>query len=238
MAKRPTGTAPRGRPDDRPTAPRLSREMPRVHLADLSDGEVSDVELVGVLPDGWDEPLQLSGVRLTGASLVGARLAGSRLVDVELVGCDLSGADLEGAAFTRVSARDARWSGVQLAWARWQDVRLVECRLDQVNLARLTAQRLWCERCTCVGADLRIAQLEGATFRDCDLSEVDVAQVTMQRVRLHGSRLDGLRSAMSLHPVEVDAEQHRAIADSVLEQLGVSITPFPDPDDETDRTSP
>ena len=92
---------------------------------------------------------------------LGARLAGSRLVDVELVGCDLSGADLEGAAFTRVSARDARWSGVQLAWARWQDVRLVECRLDQVNLARLTAQRLWCERCTCVGADLRIAQLEG-----------------------------------------------------------------------------
>lgn len=226
-ARRTTSRSGSGPADDRPLPPRLLRELPRVDLADVDDGDLRDVELHGSLPPGFDEPLQLSGVRLVGVSLVGAALAGSRFIDVEIVGSDLSGADLEGSAFTRVAARDARMSGVQFAWSTWHDVHLVECRLDTVNLARLTVQRLRCERSSFRGGDLRMAKVTGAAWWDCDLGELDVNQVTLDRVQLHGSTLDGLRGVVSLRPVQVDDEQFHVLAQHLLTELGISVTARP-----------
>ncbi len=223
---------------DRPLGPRLVRELPRVDLATIDDGDLRDAELVGSLPPGWDEPLLLSGVRLVGASLVGASIPGSRFVDVEIVGSDLSGADLEGSAFTRVAARDVRMSGVQFALSNWRDVHLVECRLDLVHLARVTVQRLRAERCSFHGAELRMSELTGVAWWDCDLGELDVDKVQLSRVQLHGSRLDGLRGALALRPVEVDDEQFHLLSAALLAELGVTVTTRALDDDESGDARP
>lgn len=214
-------------PADRPIAPRLPPELPVLDLADISDGDLSEVELTGVLPAWFDEPLHLREVRLAGASLVGARIAGSRWIDVAVTSSDLSGADLQQAAFTRVSMRDSRVSGAQLAASRWHDVRFEECRLDAVNVAMSTSQRVRFERCLLAGVDLRGAKFEGVAWWDCDMSDADCTGVNLVRAHLHGSRLDGLRGASSLHPVSVDAEQFAALAEHLLAELGIEVTPRP-----------
>jgi uncharacterized protein YjbI with pentapeptide repeats len=220
-------SGPPSAPDDRPIAPRLPPDLPVQDLADISDGDLSEVELTGVLPDDFDEPLHLRDVRLAGASLVGARIGGSRWIDVAVTSSDLSGADLEQAAFTRVAVRDSRLSGVQFASSRWHDVRVEECRLDAVSLAMSTSQRVRFERCLLAGVDLRGARFEGVAWWDCDLSDADCTGVNLLRAHLHGSRLDGLRGGSSLHPVSVDAEQFTALAEHLLAELGIEVTPRP-----------
>ena len=96
---------------DRPLPPRVATELDVVDLATITTGEWDRVELVGDLPQDFDEPLLLTEVRMTGASLVGARLAGSRLVDVIATSCELSGVDLQEASLTRVEVTDCRMSG-------------------------------------------------------------------------------------------------------------------------------
>lgn len=224
MARR---TGPEHTPDDRPIAPRLPPDLPVLDLADIADGDLSEVELTGVLPDGFDEPLHLREVRLAGASLVGARIAGSRWIDVTVTSSDLSGADLQQSAFTRVSMRDSRVSGAQLGASRWHDVRAEECRLEAVNLAMSTSQRVRFERCMMAGVELRGAKFEGVAWWDCDLSDADCGGVYLVRAHLHGSRLDGLVGGSSLHPVSVDAEQFAALAERLLAELGIEVTQRP-----------
>ncbi len=222
--------APRGQstPDDTPLGPRLAPRLPVLDLADAADGDFTDVELTGILPDGFDEPLELRGVRLVGASLVGARLMGSRWIDVTIASCDLSGADLQEAAFTRVAMRDTRLSGAQLASSRWHDVHLAECRLEAVNLAVAKGQRVRFERCRLGAADLRGAVFEGVAWWDCDLTEAEFSHVQLVRGQLHGSQLGGVRGVSSLRPVAVDAEQYLVLADQLMAELGIEVTTRPD----------
>ncbi len=217
-------------PDDRPLAPRLSPDLPVVDLADLADladGDLSEVELTGSLPAGFDGPLLLREVRLAGASLVGARIEGSRWIDVAVTGCDLSGTDLQESALTRVSMRDTRLSGALLALSRWHDVRFEECRLEAANLAMTSSQRVRFERCRLSGADLSGAKFDGVAWWDCDLAETEWTHAQLTRVHLHGSRLDGLRGASSLRPVSVDAEQFVVLADHLMAELGIEVTSRP-----------
>ena len=216
-----------GPADDRPLLPRVPPGLPRIDLADIADGDLSEVELTGSLPDGFDEPLHLREVRMTGASLIGARLEGSRWIDVEVASCDLSGADLQQSALTRVSLRDTRLSGCQFAGSRWHDVRFEECRLETVNLATAVSQRVRFERCRMAGADLRSATFEGVAWWDCDLTDAECTHVKLARAQLHGSTITGLRGASSLRPVSVDAEQFAALADHLLAELGIEVTSRP-----------
>jgi len=213
--------------DDRPLAPRLPSGLPRLDLADITDGDVAGVELTGSLPEGFDEPLHLSEVRLIGASLVGARLEGSRWIDVEVANCDLSGADLQQSALTRASFRDTRLSGCQFAASRWHDVRFEECRLETVNLAMAVSQRVRFERCRMAGADLRSSAFDGVAWWDCDLTDAEVTHVKLVRANLHGSTIDGLRGASSLRPVSVDAQQFTVLAEHLLAELGIDVTERP-----------
>lgn len=210
--------------DDRPLAPRLPDAMDVVDLATVASGELTGVELTGVLPDGFDEPLLLSEVRLRGASLVGARLEGSRFVDVAVVASELSGVDLQEASFVRVEVVDSRMSGAQLAQIRMRDVRFADCRLDGVNLAMAAAERVRFERCRMERADLRAATLQGVAWFDCDLTDADFAQVKVERAQLHGSRIDGLRGAIDLAPLSIDADQFAAFAMHLLAARGIVVT--------------
>lgn len=209
---------------DRPVPPRSYAARASVDLATISTGEWDEVDITGVLPPGFDEPLVLRSVSLAGASMVGARLRGSRWVDVSLVGCDLAGADLESSAFTRVELRDCRLSGAQLAQGRWRDVHLVDVRLDGANLRQLRGERTCFDRCRLDHAELIDASFEGVAWWDCDLTGADVSHISVARAQLHGSTIDGLRGASSLAPVSIDTAQQPAFAAHVLATLGIVVS--------------
>jgi uncharacterized protein YjbI with pentapeptide repeats len=215
-----TASASRG---DKPVEPRLPPDLIRVDLAGITIGEWDGVELTGQLPDGFDEPLLLTGVRLHHASLVGARLEGSRLVDVAVVASELSGVDLEEASLTRVAFSDSRLSGAVLAQMRMRDVRFTDCRLDDVNVAMATGERVRFERCRLERADFRAARLEAVAWWDCDLTDAEFSQVQVVRAQLHGSTLDGLRGAVDLKPIGIDATQFPVIAEHLLATMGITV---------------
>ena len=208
---------------DRPLLPRVATDLEVVDLSTITTGEWDRVELVGTLPDSFDEPLLLTEVRLNGASLVGARLEGSRLVDVVLTACDLSGVDLLEGSFTRVDIADCRLSGAQLAQTRLRDVRFVDCRLDGSNLAMMVAERVRFERCRMQAADFRAAKYEGVAWWDCDLTDAEFGQVKVSRAQLHGSTIDGLRGATALAPITIDHDQFPAFAAHLLASMGVVV---------------
>jgi hypothetical protein len=219
-AARSARTAPSS---DRPLPPRVATDLEVVDLATIATGEWDHVELVGTLPDAFDEPLLFTEVRLNGASLVGGRLEGSRLVDVFVTACDLSGVDLLESSLTRVDIADCRLSGAQLAQTRLRDVRFVDSRLDGSNLAMMVAERVRFERCRMQAADFRAAKFEGVAWWDCDLSDTEFSQVQVGRAQLHGSTIDGLRGATSMAPVTIDSDQFPAFAAHLLASLGVVV---------------
>ena len=209
---------------DRPLLPRHHDDLEVVDLATIGTGEWDRVELVGVLPQGFDEPLLLTSARVKQASLVGARLANSRLVDVTVSSSDLSGVDLQGASFTRVEFCDVRLSGAQLAQTRWRDTRLVDCRLEAANVAMSVGDRVRFERCQMEEVEFHSANLEGVAWWDCDLTSAEFSQVTVSRAQLHGSTIDRLRGASALAPVGIDAEQFPAFAHLLLDAAGIVVS--------------
>lgn len=217
---RPTA---RSASSDRPLPPRVATDLEVVDLSTITTGEWDHVELIGSLPDSFDEPLLLTEVRLNGASLVGGRLQGSRLVDVFVTACDLSGVDLLESSFTRVEVVDCRLSGAQLAQARLRDVRVVDSRLDGSNLAMMAAERVRFERCRMQAADVRAAKFEGVAWWDCDLTDAEFGQVKVNRAQLHGSTIDGLRGAAALTPITIDSDQFPVFAAHLLASIGVVV---------------
>lgn len=214
----------RAAPDDRPLAPRVPADLEVVDLATITTGEWQHVELGGVLPAGFDEPLLLTEVRLRGATMIGARLEGSRFVDVDVVASELSGVDLQEASFARVELRDCRVSGGQLAQIRMRDVRFADCRLDDVNLALSISERVRFERCRMDRADFRAAKFEGVAWFDCDLTDAELSQVKVDRAQIHGSNLHGVRGATDLKPVSIDADQFPVLAAHLLAAMGIRVT--------------
>jgi uncharacterized protein YjbI with pentapeptide repeats len=203
--------------------PRLAGDLEVVDLSSIATGESSNVELTGAWPDDLDEPLLLSEVRLRSAALLGARLEGSRFVDVEVVASELSGIDLQEASFTRVHFVDSRLAGAQLAQVRMRDVCFTDCRLDGVNLAMVTAERVRFERCRLERADFRAAKFAGVAWFDCDLTDAEFSQVEVARAQIHGSRIDGLRGALDLAPLSIDADQFTAFATHLLAARGIVV---------------
>jgi uncharacterized protein YjbI with pentapeptide repeats len=224
----PRAAAPVPQGSDKPFAPRVPDELPQVNLASVRTGEWDGVELVGTLPDEFDEPLLLSGVRLNRASLVGARLERSRFVDVVVVASDLSGVDLEEASLSKVVFSDSRLSGAQLAQSRLRDVRFVDSRLEDVNFAMAAGERVRYETCRLNRADFRAARFEAVAWWDCDLTDAEFSQVHVARAQLHGSSLDGLRGATDLKPADIDDAQLPVIAEHVLASLGIVVSPRSD----------
>ncbi|CAB4696773.1 unannotated protein [freshwater metagenome] len=215
---------------DRPAAPRVRDALERIELDALLHGEVGEgVVLTGQLHHEFDDVLQMSNGRIERASLVAAPLASSRFVDTVIHGCDMSGADLDGVALTRVEFRECKLSGARLSQARMRDVRFIDCRMDGVNMRHAQGEFIRFEQCRLVGAEFNSAAFKGVAWWDCDLADADVSKISVERGQLHGSTLDGLRGAMSLMPIAIDAEQEPAFASLLLAALGVEVASRLDP---------
>jgi uncharacterized protein YjbI with pentapeptide repeats len=190
-----------------------------------------------VLEDGteWDE-LELTGDH-TGANAAGIHLTGctvrARLTAVDLPNatftdcrfedCDFSGASLADLRATRVTFTRCRMTGLVVPSARFRDVTFEDCKLDAANLRMTT----W-ERCRITACDLHEADVYGANFggtpiEGCDLREVELSKADLTGCHLHGSRLDGIRSALQLRGVVLASDQLVPAAEAVLAALGIRI---------------
>jgi hypothetical protein len=205
-------------------APQLAASRAPVAAAELLE--------VGDEWDACDVTGDLTGAARRGlevrASLVTVRASGldaerARIVDTRFAGCELSGLLLGEAKLQRVELVECRLSGADLGQARLRDTRFVGCRLDDANLRMLDADRVVFEQCLLARADFGTARLEHAAFLDCDLSEVDFSNATTRGVRLHGSRLDGIRGATALRAAHIDPDQVLPLGLRVLLEMGVVI---------------
>ena len=182
------------------------------------------VELIGTLPDDFDEPLHLTEVRLRRASLIGAKLEGSRFVDVIVTACELSGVDLLEASMTKVVFADSRLSGAQLAQTRLRDVRFVDSRLEDVNFAMATGERVRYETCTLDRGDFRAAKFEGVAWWDCDLTDAEF--IADPRDARPAARVEPRRLARCDRP-ETGRHRRRSssrpFAEHVLASMGITV---------------
>lgn len=168
--------------------------------------------------------VQLQESRWTGAALAGRHLAGLRCRDTVFDRCDLSGAVLEDATLERVTFVDCRLTGMMLAGAQLTDVLVDGGHAGMLGLRMARARRLFVEDAIVRGADLYSFQGTDCAFVRCDLSDSTFDRARLERVRLHGSRLDGVRGALSLRGAQIGADQVIALGAAVLAAVGVDIT--------------
>ena len=205
-------------------APRLDDELTERVGDELEPFDVlEDVEWGNAQPERGVPGVEITRARLTGLCLTGLDLADLQLLDVVLVDCELSGATLSGGRWERVVFTRCRMSGLVAAELQAIDVRLEECKLDQAWLRASTL-----DRCELVDCDLRGGDLYGATvtrtaFRRCDLTEVDVTGSDFDQVSLHGSTVDRLKGADSLHRLVIGSDQLVPLALPILHARHIKV---------------
>ena len=168
--------------------------------------------------------VQLQESRWTGARLSGRHLAGLRCRDTEFVQCDLSGAVLDDATLERVTFTDCRLTGMVLAGAQLTDVLISGGHGGLLGLRMARARFLLAEDAILRGADLYAFAGADCGFERCDLTDASFDQARLERVRLHGSRLDDVRGALSLRGARIGPDQVVPLGAAVLGALGVEIT--------------
>lgn len=210
------------------------RQVPRLddELRGRQGDELADREVVEEVRWDGGAPASAVGVevvrsRLTGLRLTGLELTDLRLLDVVLVECELSGAVLAGARFERVVFTRCRMSGLVAAELRGEDVRFDECQMDQVWLRAAVLDRCELVDCDLRGSDLYGAQITRSAFRRCDLTEVDVSASKLDAVSLHGSTVDGLKGAESLHNLTVGSDQVVPLALPILAARRIRVDDDP-----------
>jgi hypothetical protein len=204
-----------------PAAPQLAMPGSPADAAALDD-EWDGRDVTGDLTGAARRGLEVRASRVT-MRASGLDAEGARIVDTRFANCELSGILLGEAHLQRVELVESRLSGADLGQARLRDTRFVGCRLDDANLRMLDADRVVFEQCAMARADFGSARLAQSAFLDCDLTDVDFSSATTRGVRLHGSRLDGVRGATALRAAHIDPDQVLTLGLRVLLELGVVI---------------
>jgi uncharacterized protein YjbI with pentapeptide repeats len=168
--------------------------------------------------------LDLRECRWTGADLSGRELTGFRARDTRFEHCDLSGAVLDDAVLRRVSFTDCRLTGASFAGARLDDVRITDSVADLTGFRMATATYLLVENTTLHAADFYSCSASGCAFLGCDLGEASFHEARMAGTRLHGSRLDDVRGAMSLAGTRISPEQLVPLGAALLGVLDIQVT--------------
>jgi uncharacterized protein YjbI with pentapeptide repeats len=207
-------------PPEPPSEPPLATEHSELFSHDEWEDERSfDLDLAGQEADG----VRLTRCELHRVVLTGAHLRRLALVDVLAVDCDLSGAFLHEALLQRVEMRNCRMSGIVLTQSNLSHVRLVECKLDEANLRLAQADHVRISDSSLVEADFYEAVLTKSAFDGCDLRRSDFSKASVRGLRLGGSKLDGVRGAMSMGGVVVAGDQVLPLALGLFGDLGIEI---------------
>jgi uncharacterized protein YjbI with pentapeptide repeats len=183
------------------------------------DERVVDADLSGQVA----AQVRLTRCELHRVVLTGAELRGVALVDVLAVDCEFSGALLHEASLQRVELRNCRMGGVVLSQSHLNHVRFVDCKLDEANLRLARVDHVQLSDCSLVDADFYEAGVAKSTFDGCDLRGSDFSKASVAGLRLIGSRLDGVRGAMSMGGVVVAGEQVLPLALSLFSELRIEI---------------
>jgi uncharacterized protein YjbI with pentapeptide repeats len=214
--------APKFTPPLSPEPP--SEARPSVHAAISShdgweDEQVADADLAGQIAEG----VRLTRCELHRVALTGAQLRGLSLVDVLAVDCELSGAFLHEARFQRVELRNCRMTGVVLAQANLGHVRFNDCKLDDASFRLMRADHVQMIGCSLMHADFYEAGLTKSALDDCDLRGGDFSKASVQGLRLGGTKLDGVRGALSMGGAVVAGDQVLPLALSLFADLHIEI---------------
>ncbi len=208
--------------------PRLDDELIERVGDDLEPFDVlEDVEWANAAPERGVAGVEITRAKLTGIRLTGLELVDLRLLDVVLDDCELSGATLTGARFERVVFLRCRMSGLVAAELKATDVRLDSCKLDQAWLRASSFDRCEVVDCDLRGADLYGAHVTRTAFRRCDLTEVDVTGSDFDQVSLHGSTVDRLKGADSLHGLTIGSDQLVPLALPILHARRITVDDEP-----------
>jgi uncharacterized protein YjbI with pentapeptide repeats len=209
---------------DRPTPPRLPRELPsEPHLRLTAGSEINGMTIQGDFSDGDFEGLQVEDSHIVHSSLTATDLNRLRLVDVLVEGSDFSGADMEEASFTRVRFSGCRMSGALLPRAQIQDVTFSEVRLDRVNFRMIAGERVVFDHVNLERGEFYSAHLKAARFFDCDLSGADVSQVKLPGARFHGSVLSEIKGSEYLRDIVFESTQILSLAKGVFADLNIRV---------------
>ncbi|MEO7573491.1 MAG: pentapeptide repeat-containing protein [Acidimicrobiales bacterium] len=222
------------------------RQLPRLdnELAERTGDALDDHDLLEEVHwEGGGAPTAVSGVeivrsRLTRIRLTGLELADLTLLDVVLVDCELSGTVLTGARWERAVFTRCSMSGVVATELKGSDLRFEDCKMDQAWLRGAGLDRCELVDCDLTGADLYDARITRSSFRRCDLTGVEVTGSDFEAVSLHGSVVDRLTGAESLHGVTIGSDQLVPLALPILAARRIRVDDDP-PDlvDEVARPS-
>jgi uncharacterized protein YjbI with pentapeptide repeats len=212
------------------------RQVPRLDDDDLTNRSDEGLEPYEVLEEVcWEGATPAQGVagveivrsRLVGVHLTGLELTDLRLLDVVLVDCELSGVVLAGARFERTAFTRCRLSGVVAAELHAEDVRFDGCQMDQAWLRASRLDRCELVDCDLQGADLYAARVTRSALRRCDLTGVDVSESDFEAVSIHGSTVDRLKGAASLHGLSIGSDQLVPLALPILAAQRIRVDDDP-----------
>jgi uncharacterized protein YjbI with pentapeptide repeats len=218
-ARKPAPKSSAPLPPEPPSEGRVGEHSAVSSQDEWEDEGVFDADLAGQVADG----VRLTRCELHRVVLTGAQLRGLVLVDVLAVDCELSGAFLHEATLRRVELRNCRMAGVVFSQATLSHVRFVECKLDEANMRLVRGDHVEMSDCSLVDADLYEAVLDQSALKRCDLRGGDFSRASVQGLRLGGSKIDGLRGAMSMGGVVVAGDQVLPLALSLLGDLRIEI---------------
>jgi uncharacterized protein YjbI with pentapeptide repeats len=136
---------------------------------------------------------------------------------------------LFGARLDRVELRSCRASGIDLGGARLRDVRISASKADDANLALVTGERVVFDDTDLRAAEVHDARLSEAAFLDCDLRGAEFSHARLAGARLHGSNLEGVRSAKDLDGVVIGPDQQLALGLALIASLEILVA---EPDDQ------
>jgi uncharacterized protein YjbI with pentapeptide repeats len=205
-----------------PQSPRLSLEPSPAEGPLEDETEWQDLEVTGDFTGSVAAAVHLTGCTVR-ARLTAVDLARATFTDCRFEDSDLSGASLEELRATRVTFVRCRLTGLVAASARFRDVTFEDCKLDDANLRMTTWERSRMESCDLHGADLYAAKLGGMPIEGCDLRDVELGKADLTGTRLHGSRLDGIRSADRLRGTILGSDQLVPAAEAVFAALGIVV---------------
>jgi uncharacterized protein YjbI with pentapeptide repeats len=216
-----TRRPPKRRPDAPDLPPRLDPAPDAVEAGAFLDGVAvgPGIAVPEHVPD-----LRCHETRWTGVDLSGRRFTGLHVRDTEFVQCDLSGATLDDAVLTRVTFTDCRLTGIGLAGAELADVVISAGHADLAGLRMARARYLLVEDTSCRGADLYRFTGADCAFLRCDLAEAAFDEARLERVRMHGSRLDDVRGALSLRGAQIGPDQVVTLGAALLGAVGIAVT--------------
>lgn len=222
-------------PSTEPSPPRVPKSLTASRHETLeTEDEWVDEHITGADVSGLEaEHVSIARSELREVQLIGARLHRCALTDVRFVDCDLSGAFLIESEWLRVELRNCRMSGLVVSQSRLRHVGFHEAKLDGGDFRLTNEEQVAFVDCVMPDSDFYEAALTRVTFQRCDLRAAHFVGVRANDIRLHGSKVEGVRGVSSLRGSRISVEQVLPLALGLFSEVGITI----DAEGDTHRSS-